>query len=89
MFENSLWLKNATHANKMAKLLSKKLLNFPEVELIYPVDANEIFVKMPSILAQKLRNQGLEFYDWNFSKELIQTYRFVTSFNTKEIDFTI
>ncbi len=89
LFENNLWLKNATHANKMAKLLSKKLLNFPEVELIYPVDANEIFVKMPSALAQKLRDQGFEFYDWNFSKELIQTYRFVTSFNTKEIDFTI
>lgn len=89
LFENDLWLKNAAHANQMAQFLSKKLLNIPEVELVYPVDANEVFVKMPTILAQKLRDQGCEFYDWSFSKESIQTYRFVTSFNTKEINFTI
>lgn len=87
LFENDLWLKNATHANKMARLLSQKLLNIPEVTLLYPVDANEVFVKMPTTLAQKLRHQGFEFYDWGFSKEPIQTYRFVTSFNTKETFF--
>lgn len=84
LFENDLWLKNARHANHMAQLLLKKLVSFSDVELIHPVDANEIFVKMPITLAQRLRDQGLQFYDWSFAEEPIKTYRFVTSFNTKE-----
>lgn len=85
LFENDLWLKNARHANQMAQLLTKKLLNLEGVELVHPVEANEIFVKMPTTLAQSLRAQGLQFYDWSFADTPRKIYRFVTSFNTTEL----
>lgn len=63
LLENDLWLKNAGHANNMAKHLAQALLNLGDVELIHPVEANEVFVNMSIELAQTLRNHGVQFYD--------------------------
>lgn len=83
LLESNLWLKNAAHANNMAKHLAQTLLNLSNVELIHPVEANEVFVKMSVELAQTLRNHGIQFYDWSFNEqESYRTYRFVTSFNS-------
>ena len=32
--------------------------------LVYPVEANEIFLKVTADEAQRLRDQGFDFYDW-------------------------
>lgn len=85
LLENDLWLKNAAYANNMAKYLSQVLLKLDDVELIHPVEANEVFVKMNTDLAQTLRNHGFQFYDWSFEEQgSYKVYRFVTSFNTPQ-----
>lgn len=60
MLDDDLWLENARAANAAAKTLADAAPN----RLIYPVEANEIFLKVTSEEAQKLRGQGFDFYDW-------------------------
>lgn len=80
-FENDLWLHNAHQANAMAKLLSNKLQKFPQIEISHPVQANEVFVKMPINLADYLLNNGAGFYSWHGGQ-----FRLVTTFTTNEQD---
>jgi threonine aldolase len=61
MLENDLWLANARLANAAAAALAEAA--GPE-RLIYPVEANELFVRMSAEEAAKLQGQGFDFYDW-------------------------
>eukprot|EP00741_Cyanophora_paradoxa_P021883 tig00021374_g21123.t1 len=63
--EDGLWLRNASTANALADRLVKGLLATDLAELLHPVMANEIFVKMPSVLADALRARGPKFYEWS------------------------
>jgi len=60
MLEEDVWLDNARAANAAAKALAKAAGR----RLIYPVEANELFVRMTSQEAASLRAQGYDFYDW-------------------------
>ena len=44
--------------------------------LVYPVEANEIFIRANSEEAEALRTQGFDFYDWGPDE-----IRFVTSWD--------
>lgn len=79
ILENDLWLKSATHANNMAQKLSKGLQNINGVEVIYPTQANAVFAKLPSGIADRVREQ-IYFYDWDEHGMV----RFVCSFDTTE-----
>jgi threonine aldolase len=61
--DNELWLHNAAHANDMAASLADGLdaLGF---ELVHPVQANELFVRLPDPVAMRLRDAGFLFMDW-------------------------
>lgn len=83
---NDLWLKNATHANKMAKQLAQNLTMLPGVTLCNPVEANEIFIQMPQQVIVGLLNDGFKFYRWD--GEDSTTVRLVTAFNTQQEDVT-
>jgi threonine aldolase len=83
---NDLWLKNATHANKMASQLVQKLTMLPGVTLCNPVETNEIFIQMPQQVIVGLLGDGFKFYRWN--GEDSTTVRLVTAFNTQEEDVT-
>jgi threonine aldolase len=61
MLENDLWLTNARFANGAAAALAEAA--GPD-RLIYPVEANELFVRMSAEEAAKLQRQGFDFYDW-------------------------
>ena len=65
----------------MAKKLESVIKKIPQLELTMPVEANEIFVKMPKQVAEKLWESGFEFYPWDLK---LGTYRLVTSWATKE-----
>ena len=83
--ENELWLKNALHANKTALRLSS-VFSKNNLKVEYPVEANEVFVRMPSNLASHLYKNNGSFYEWrapdnNGNNGL---YRFVTSCFTTE-----
>ena len=75
-----LWLKLARHANAMAQQIAFGLAEVPSVRLLHPVDANELFVLMPSAAIAKLEEAGFRFYRW----EAIEgpCIRLVTAFDT-------
>ncbi|MEL6829856.1 MAG: beta-eliminating lyase-related protein [Pseudomonadota bacterium] len=64
MLTDGLWLSLAETANRAARLLSDGLCQNLDVELVYPVDGNEVFVRMPASLVETLRSAGVLFYPW-------------------------
>ncbi len=78
---NDLWLNNAAHANAMANKLVTGLTNLPGVELCYPVNANEIFIRLPETIIAGLIADGFGFYRWEGEHSTI--VRLVTAFDTK------
>jgi threonine aldolase len=60
LIEGDLWLENARAANAAAQ----KLAQAAPDRLVYPVEANEIFVKASPDEAAQLRGLGFDFYDW-------------------------
>lgn len=55
--ENGHWLNLASHANAMAQRLARGIEADDLTELVWPVKANELFVKLPKTLIQSLRDQ--------------------------------
>jgi threonine aldolase len=72
MLDGELWLENARSANAAAQVLAKAA---PQ-RLVYPVEANEVFLNVSAEEAARLRSAGFDFYDWG-SGEI----RFVTSWD--------
>jgi threonine aldolase len=60
MLEDDLWLDNARAANAAAQTLAKAA---PQ-RLVYPVEANEVFLNVSAEEAHRLRDLGFDFYDW-------------------------
>ncbi|MBA3527055.1 MAG: low specificity L-threonine aldolase [Sphingomonas sp.] len=60
MLEGDLWLDNARAANAAAQQIAAAAPH----RLVYPVEANEIFLKATPEEAASLRAQGFDFYDW-------------------------
>lgn len=77
MLENGLWLDNARAANAAAQQLAKAA---PQ-RLIYPVEANEVFLKVSGDEEEQLRRQGFDFYEWGPGQ-----IRFVTSWDQRAED---
>ncbi|HJR82998.1 MAG TPA: beta-eliminating lyase-related protein [Sphingomicrobium sp.] len=73
LLENDLWLDNARTANAAAQAIGSAAGE----RLVYPVEANEIFVRASADEAQALRAQGFDFYDWGPDE-----IRFVTSWDS-------
>jgi threonine aldolase len=61
MLEDDVWLRNARAANAAAARLAQAA---GEDRLVLPVEANELFVRVTPAEAQRLRDQGFDFYDW-------------------------
>jgi threonine aldolase len=61
MIEKDLWLDNARAANRAAARLAEAA---GADRLVYPVEANEMFVRVTPDEAAALRAQGFDFYDW-------------------------
>ena len=79
-FENDLWKKTASHANKMAKLLEAEVAKIPEIKLTQTVNANGVFAIVPREIIEPLQ-QSFFFYIWN---DVTSEVRWMTSFDTKE-----
>ena len=60
LLDNDLWLDNARAANAAAQTLAAAA---PD-RLVYPVEANELFLRVSTKEAATLRGQGFDFYDW-------------------------
>lgn len=80
--ENDLWKENATHANKMAKLLEAEISKIPEITISKPVESNGIFAIVPPHIIKPLMKLFF-YYMWD---EIKNEARWMTSFDTKEED---
>ncbi len=60
LLEGDLWLANARAANAGAAMLARAAGE----RLVYPVEANEVFLRLSSEEAAGLRALGFDFYDW-------------------------
>ena len=79
---NDLWKRSATHANRMAQLLAGELAGIKGVAITQQVQANEVFVTLPTEIIPKLQQQW-PFHVWN---EATSEARLITSFDTEETD---
>lgn len=82
MLKNGAWLKHATHANKMAELLESKLRNIPGVKILFPRQANSVFVELPQSVIEALHSRGWMFYTFIGQGGC----RFMCSWDTTEQD---
>ncbi len=82
LLAGGLWCRNAGHANRMAKLLEQLLKRIPELKVIYRVDANAVFVRIPRRAIAKLRKRYF-FYVWD---EAASVVRWMCSWDTTEAD---
>ena len=85
---NDHWLANARRANLLAQRLAQGLGQNPAIEIAHPVMANAVFAGMPRTLAEKLRRDGVAFYDWQILAGDRVLARFMLSFATPEDDVT-
>lgn len=79
---DGLWEKNAIISNRMAQLLFNSVKSLPALEVIYEVQANSVFVKLPRVVWQRLQKEYF-FYDWDFENDVV---RWMCSFDTTEED---
>ena len=77
------WLRNARHANTMAQQLSAGLAALPGIELAYPTQSNEIFVRLPKSVVEGVESDG---FDINHDELDGSAARFVTAWNTDRSD---
>jgi len=62
LLRQNAWLRHARHANAMADMLETALRQIPEIHLMFPRQANAVFVQMPDTLAHRLHDRGWAFY---------------------------
>lgn len=83
LLETGAWLTNAQHANACAAYLAEQLTRIEGVQLMFPQQANAVFVSLPVAVIQGLRDRGWLFYtfigvggarficSWNSTRERI------------------
>ena len=74
MLENDLWLDNARAANAAAQRIAAAARQ----RLVYPVEANEIFLRVTDEEAARLGREGFDFYEWGAGQ-----IRLVTSWDQR------
>lgn len=84
--ENDRWLATAARANALAQRLAQGLAAVSGAEIIHPVEASAIFVRLPDQTVARLRANGAQFLDWAPPENGCTLIRLVTSFATPEAD---
>jgi len=82
LLEDQLWLRNARHANDMARRLADGVSDVPGVRLHYPVESNGVFAALDPELVEPLQRE------WNFyvREAAGHVVRWMTAFDTTEED---
>lgn len=82
LLSNDLWLRMATHANKMAQILSAEIQQLPGVKITRKVQANAVFAIIPQKAIEPLQAK-YPFYIWD--EETLEL-RWMCSFDITEED---
>ena len=62
LLESGAWLSNARHGNACATRLAAAVEALPGVDLMFPVEANAVFLTAPETVLDGLRARGWRFY---------------------------
>ncbi|MFD6416071.1 threonine aldolase family protein [Streptomyces sp. NPDC060194] len=82
LLAKDLWLRNARHSNAMARRLADGVRAVGGVEILYPVQANAVFARLPHDVSVRLQER-YRFYFWD---EATGVVRWMCSFDTREED---
>jgi len=61
---DNVWQAHASRANHLARRMADGLGKIAGVQILYPVDANAVFAKLPDPLKQRLKGLGWQFYSF-------------------------
>lgn len=62
MLETGAWLRNAHHGNACARHFAAEIAGLPGVALMFPVQANSVFLRLEADLVASMRARGWRFY---------------------------
>ncbi|MBD0706964.1 MULTISPECIES: threonine aldolase family protein [unclassified Streptomyces] len=82
LLAKDLWLRNAGHANAMARRLAAGVREVDGVEILYPVQANAVFARLPHEVSRRLQKR-FRFYFWD---EAAGDVRWMCAYDTTEDD---
>lgn len=82
LLSDNLWLKNAQHANAMAKLLANEIKKIPQIKISKEVQANAVFAYIDPKIIPLLQEKNY-FYVWD---EATSEVRWMTSWDTTPED---
>jgi threonine aldolase len=82
LLEGDLWLRNAQHANRMAKYLEERVREISQIHITQPVESNAVFAILPREIIAELQKRFF-FYIWN---ETTSEVRWMTSYDTTRED---
>jgi threonine aldolase len=82
LFGDDLWLRNALHANRMAKLLVSRVRRIRGVRVMHRVEANAVFARIPRRAVSRMRREYF-FYVWDEEESVV---RWMCSWDTTEED---
>lgn len=82
LLEGDLWVENGRRANAMAQQLFAAVRHLPKLEVLYPVEANAVFARIPPALIAPLQ-QSTFFWPWD---ERAGTVRWMCAFDTAAED---
>lgn len=82
LLAKDLWLRNARHANTMAQRLAAGVRQIDGVQILYPVQSNAVFARLPHDVSERLQKR-YRFYFWD---EQAGDVRWMCAFDTREED---
>ena len=62
LLQDNAWLRHADHANRCARLLAELVADVPGASLMFPVEANGVFLQLSETALDRLREWGWRFY---------------------------
>jgi threonine aldolase len=62
LLTDDVWLRNARHSNNLAKILAERLRSEAKMEIVFPVEANAVFLRVDDRLVRELHGRGWHFY---------------------------
>ena len=80
LLQDDAWLRHAGHANHCARLLAELVVDVPGVSLMFPVEANGVFLQLSETALERLREWGWRFYTFIGAGGA----RFMCSWDTEE-----
>ena len=84
--EGDLWLRGARQANSMAALLAERVMSLDGAEVVHPVEANGVFVRLPKPVIEGLLDDlpgEHPFYVWDEAEGVV---RWMCSWDTTPED---